>query len=129
MIALPAAIVLGLGAGWWFTRARRHAADKAHLKQWLSDVLADARAALDHAVAEQMIDAEQQLSLVLDDTIARRLAAIEDELREVDQALRMDAAERARELKHVRGKLADALAGRDRAEALLRRIREVRDRR
>ncbi|HEY3263364.1 MAG TPA: GTPase [Pseudonocardiaceae bacterium] len=125
---LPVTIVLGLGAGWWMARARRHAADKAHLKQWLADVLAEARAALDQAVAEQMIDAEQQLTLALDDAIGRRVAAIEEELREVDRALRLDAAAREHELAEVRATLAAARAGRERAEQLLGRIGELRDR-
>jgi hypothetical protein len=120
--------VLGLGAGWWMARARRHAADRAHRKQWLADVLADARAALDQVVAEQLIDAEQQLSLALDEALGRRVTAIEDELREVDRALRMDTADRNRELQAVRRNLAEAVAGREKAELLLARIRELRDR-
>ncbi|HEY0639089.1 MAG TPA: dynamin family protein [Pseudonocardiaceae bacterium] len=128
LVVLPVTIVLGLGAGWWMARARRHSADKAHLKQWLVDVLADARSALDQVVAEQMIDAEQQLSLALDEALGRRVAAIEDELREVDRALRLDAADRSRELQSVRRGLADATAGRERVEQLLARIRELRDR-
>jgi len=127
-VVLPASIVLGLGAGWWMARTRQHTADKQHLKQWLSDVLADARAALDQFVAEQLIDAEQQLSLALDEALGRRVAAIEDELREVDRALRMDAAERSRKLRATRSKLADAIAGRQDLELLLSRIRELRDR-
>jgi hypothetical protein len=98
-VVLPVSIVLGLGAGWWMARTRRHAMDKQHLKQWLVDVLAEARSVLDQAVAEQMIDAEQQLSLALDDALGRRLAAIEDELREVDRSMRMDAAERSPRLR------------------------------
>jgi Dynamin family len=128
LAVLPASIVLGLGAGWWMARTRRHAADKQHLKQWLADVLADARAALDQFVAEQLIDAEQQLSLALDEALGRRVAAIEDELREVDRALRMDATERGRKLRATRKKLADAVAGRQEIELLLARIRELRDR-
>ena len=127
-VVLPVTIVLGLGAGWWMARARRHAADRVHLKQWQSDVLADVRAALDQVVAEQMIDAEQQLSLALDEALGRRVSAIEDELREVDRALRLDTADRNRELQGVRKSLAEAVAGRERAEQLLGRIRELRDR-
>jgi hypothetical protein len=125
---LPVTIVLGLGAGWWMARTRRHAADKAHLKQWLADVLADARSALDQVVAEQMIDAEQQLSLALDEALGRRVAVLEDELREVDRALRMDADDRNRELTAVRRNLAEAIAGLERAELLLADIRSLRDR-
>lgn len=127
-VVLPVSVVLGLGAGWWLTRARQHAADKQQLKQWLSDVLAEARATCEAAVSEQLIDAEQQLALALDDALARRLAAIEDELREVDRALRMDTAERSRELAATRTRLQDVRAGREQVTGLLRRIRELRDR-
>ena len=127
-VVLPVSIVFGLGAGWWMARTRRHAMDKQHLKQWLVDVLAEARSVLDQAVAEQMIDAEQQLSLALDDALGRRLAAIEDELREVDRSMRMDAAERSAALDSVRSRLTEVRAGHGKATALLRRIRDVRDR-
>lgn len=128
VVVLPVSIVLGLGAGWWMARIRRHAADRQHLKQWLVDVLAEARSVLDQAVAEQMIDAEQQLSLALDDALGRRLATIEDELREVDRSLRMDAAERTRAVEAARTRLAAVRAGQGRATALLGRIRDLRDR-
>ena len=83
---------------------------------------------LDQAVAEQMIDAEQQLSLALDDALGRRLAAIEDELREVDRSLRMDAAERNAALDCVCSRLTEVRAGRAKVMALLHSIRELRDR-
>ena len=102
--------------------------DKQHLKQWLVDVLAEARSMLDQAVAAQMIDAEQQLSLALDDALDRRLAAIEDELREVDRSMRMDAAERSAALDSVRSRLTEVRAGQDKVTALLRRIGDLRDR-
>ncbi|MGP4016634.1 dynamin family protein [Saccharopolyspora sp. 5N708] len=126
-VVLPVTIVLGLGAGWWMARTRKHAADKQHLKQWLTDAIADARSALDQLVAEQLIEAEQQLSLALDDALTRRIEAIEGELREVDKALKMDAAERSRELQTVNRRLTDASAGRERAENLLGNIRNLRD--
>lgn len=127
-VVLPVSIVLGLGAGWWMARTRRHAMDKQHLKQWLVDVLAEARSVLDQVVAEQMIDAEQQLSVALDDALSRRLAAIEDELREVDRSIRMDAAERRSALDAVCSRLTEVRAGQGKVTALLRRIRDLRDR-
>ncbi|GGI99705.1 dynamin [Saccharopolyspora subtropica] len=126
-VVLPVTIVLGLGAGWWMARTRKHAADKQHLKQWLTEAIADARSALDQLVAEQLIEAEQQLSLALDDALTRRIEAIEGELREVDKALKMDAAERSRQLQRVNRRLTEANSGRERAENLLRSIRNLRD--
>jgi GTPase SAR1 family protein len=126
-VVLPVTIVLGLGAGWWMARTRKHAADKQHLKQWLTDAIADARSALDQLVAEQLIEAEQQLSLALDDALTRRIEAIEGELRDVDKALKMDAAERSRRLQTVDRRLAESTTGRERAEHLLAGIRNLRD--
>ncbi|TWF94675.1 dynamin family protein [Saccharopolyspora dendranthemae] len=126
-VVLPVTIVLGLGAGWWMARTRKHAADKQHLKQWLTDAIADARSALDQLVAEQLIEAEQQLSLALDDALTRRIEAIEGELRDVDKALKMDAAERSRRLQTVDRRLTEATTGRERAEHLLAGIRNLRD--
>ncbi|HEX2298396.1 MAG TPA: dynamin family protein [Pseudonocardiaceae bacterium] len=128
LLVLPVSLALGLGAGWWMARTRRHAADKAQLRQWLSDVLADARATLDHTVAEQLIDAEQQLAIALEQALARRAVAIEDELRDVEQALRLDAAERSRLIAATQERLDRASAGQARVTALLGRLRELRDR-
>jgi predicted GTPase len=126
-VVLPATIVIGLGAGWWMARTRRHAADKQHVKQWLVESIADARSTLDQLVAEQLIEAEQQLSLALDDALARRIDAIEAELKEVDKTIKMDAQERARNLTSVTRRLAEMTEARERAESLLSRIRTLRD--
>lgn len=125
---LPVTIVLGLGAGWWMARTRRHVADKQHMKQWLTDAIADARSMLDQLVSEQLIEAEQQLSLAVDDAVAKRIDAIDDELRDVDKALHMDAAERADGLRVVQQRLAEVKSGKARVEQLLEGIRELRDR-
>ena len=126
-VVLPVTIVLGLGAGWWMARIRKHAADKQHFKQWLTEAIADARAALDQLVSEQLIEAEQQLSLALDDALSRRIEAIEAELKDVDKALKMDAAERSSRVQTANRRLEEARAGRERAEQLLAAIRDLRD--
>jgi len=126
-VVLPVTIVLGLGAGWWLARTRRHAADKQHFKQWLTEAIADARAALDQLVSEQLIEAEQQLSLALDDALSRRIEAIEAELKDVDKALKMDAAERSSRVQTANRRLEEARSGRERAEQLLAAIRDLRD--
>ena len=126
-VVLPATIVIGLGAGWWMARTRRHAADKQHMKQWLVESIADARSTLDQLIAEQLIEAEQQLSLALDDALGRRIEAIEAELKEVDKAIKMDTQERSRRLAELNRRLRETAEGRERAEQLLSRIRTVRD--
>ncbi|HWD04575.1 MAG TPA: dynamin family protein [Amycolatopsis sp.] len=127
-VVLPATIVIGLGAGWWLARTRKHAADKQHMKQWLVEAIADARATLDQLVSEQLIEAEQQLSMALDDALSRRIEAIEAELKDVDRTIRMGAQERAKNITIVAKHLKDVTEGHARAEALLGRIRALRDR-
>ncbi|PXY31596.1 dynamin family protein [Prauserella muralis] len=127
-VVLPATIVIGLGAGWWMARTRRHAADKQHTKQWLVESIADARSTLDQLVAEQLIEAEQQLALALDDALSRRIEAIEAELKELDKTIKMDAQERSRKLSVVTRRLKEVAEGRDKAESFLGRIRALRDR-
>ncbi|MEO6089559.1 MAG: dynamin family protein [Umezawaea sp.] len=127
-LVLPVTIVLGLGAGWWMARTRKHSADKQHLKQWLSDAIADARSTVDQIVAEQLIAAEQHLSLALDEALGKRVEAIEAELRDVDKALRLEAGDRGRELQTVTRRQADVKSGRTQVDHLLTRIRSVRDR-
>ncbi|MDQ0378311.1 dynamin family protein [Amycolatopsis thermophila] len=126
-VVLPATIVVGLGAGWWMARTRRHAADKQHHKQWLVESIAEARSILDQLVAEQLIEAEQQLSLALDEALSRRIDAIETELKQVDKSIKMGAQERAKNLAAVNRRLKEVGDGRDRAETLLGRIRTLRE--
>jgi predicted GTPase len=128
MLALAPVAIVGLGAGWWLARTRKHTADKQHMKQWLSESIMDARSTLDQLVSEQLIEAESQLALALDEALGKRIAGIEEELREVDKALRLDASERSKRLGVVNKRLAEVGSGRDRAEKLLASIRSVRDR-
>jgi len=126
-ILLVPTIIIGLGAGWWIARTRKHTADKQHMKLWLNESIADSRSTLDQLVSEQLIDAESQLSLALDDALGKRIAGIEEQLREVDKALRLDVSERQKLVTVVNKRLTDVVAGRDRAEKLLASIRSVRD--
>lgn len=127
-LVLPVTIVVGLGAGWWLARTRRHTADKQHMKQWLTEAIADARGTLDQLVAEQLIESEQQLTMALDDVLGRRIDAIEAELREVDATVRLADDERTGRLADAGRRLAAVRSGRERIEQLLIEIRALRDR-
>ena len=129
LVLVPLTLGLGAGAAWWMARARGHLADRAHVKQWAVEVLADARSSLDQLVAELLIDTEHQLGAALDDALARRVAQLDAELRDVDAALRLDAGERARLARVADARHAELLAGAQRAAALLERLAAVRDRR
>lgn len=125
VVVAPVTIVLGLGAGWWIAKTRKHAQEKQHMKTWLTDAMADARSTLDQMVADQLIQAEQELSLALDDALGRRISAIEDELREVDKAMRLGATERSKRLQVVNKQLADVESGKEIADALLAQIKSA----
>jgi hypothetical protein len=124
---LPVTIVIGLGAGWWLARTRRHTADKQHMKQWLTEAIADARSTMDQLVAEQLIEAEQQLGLALDDALGRRIDGIDAQLREVDTTMRLADGERTRLLASAGRRLTEVRQGRERVEGLLTEIRALRD--
>lgn len=123
-----APISLGVGAvvAGWMVRSRRLMADRQHHKQWVTDALAEVRAALESEVAARFVDAEQALTLALDDAIARRVDQLDREIKQVDEALRVDAAERTR-LRAELGTLADTIAGTvSRVDTLLPALRTTR---
>lgn len=118
IVAAPV-IAVGLGAGWWIGRTRKHAADKAHVKTWLTEAIAHARSLLDELVAEQLIEADHGLTMALDGALGRRIEAIEGELKEVDRALQLSAAEKSKLLEAAGQRLKQAEDGRKRAEEVL----------
>lgn len=120
-------IALGLGAGWWIGRTRKHASNKQHLKSWLSDSIAEARSTVDQLVAEQIIAAEHQLQLALDEALTKRIDAIEAELKEVDDALKMSATEKSRKLTSTGKQLKVVADGKAKAEDVLAKIRARKD--
>ncbi|MGZ4552286.1 MAG: hypothetical protein ACXVXQ_02160 [Mycobacteriaceae bacterium] len=128
LVLVPLTLGLGGGAAWWMARTRGHMADKVHVKQWSTEVFAEARSALDQLVAEQLIDAEHRLGAALDEALARRVEQVEEELRQVDAALRLDTAERSEQLRATERQLAVLTAGQERAAMLLARMRELGDR-
>ncbi len=122
LVAVPV-LAVGLGAGWWIGRTRRHAANKQHVKTWLTEAIADARSAVDQLVSEQIIEAEHQLSLALDEALTRRIEAIEAEIAEVDRTLRLSAAEKSKQLAAVGARLKAAETGLATARTLLGSLR------
>ncbi|MFD1045096.1 hypothetical protein ACFQ1S_05570 [Kibdelosporangium lantanae] len=57
--------------------------------------------------------------------LARRIGAIEEELREVDKSMRLGATERSKRLQTVNKQLADVESGMETADALLGKIRSA----
>lgn len=126
VLLVPLTLGLGAGAAWWMARARAHVADKAHLRSWLTEALADARASLDQVVAEQLIEVEHQLGAAVDDALGREVDRLDAELGEVDAALRMAVGERSAAARVAGQQVAALRAGRRRVDELLTALRGAR---
>lgn len=125
---LPVSVGLGLGAAGWMARNRRLAADRAHLRQWLAEALADVRGDLERVLADALVDAEREVTLALDAALEARARDLDGALAAAEATLRRSGAERAEATGAARRAAAEARSGRDRAEALLARMAQLRDR-
>ncbi len=126
VVLMPASIVIGGAAAWYLVRSRRRMATKQHLKQWLMEVLGEAKAQIDQNIAAQFIEADQQLTLALDDAVGRQVDALEAQIREVDGALKLNATERAGRLRSVDERRSAGATLAAAGEALLGRVRTER---
>lgn len=100
---VPVTLLLGAGVAYWVVRARGHLADRAHLRQWVSDALVNVKAQLEQRVATVLVEAESQLTeqVVRASTaravdIDRRVAELETRLRQLtaQQPAQLAACER-----------------------------------
>ena len=78
-----------------------HVAEKNHLKLWVGETLTEARATMEAEVASQFIDAEHSLTLALDAALQRRIDTLDSEIKEIDEALRLDAQEKDKRRKEL----------------------------
>lgn len=101
VVVAPISIGIGLVATTWMVRSRKHVAEKNHVKLWVSETLTEARATMEAEVASQFIDAEHALTLALDAALQRRIEALDGEIREIDDALRLDAQEKDKRRKEL----------------------------
>jgi len=101
VVMAPVSIGLGLAATTWMVRSRKHVAEKNHLKLWVSETLTEARATMEAEVASQFIDAEHSLTLALDAALQRRIDTLDGEIKEIDDALRLDAQEKDKRRKEL----------------------------
>lgn len=125
-VLAPISLVVGGVVAGWMVRSRRLVADRMHHRQWVTDTLAEVRAALESEVAARFVDAEQALTLALDGAVARRVDQLDREIRQVDDALRVDAAERERRRREL-SELADrVVAAVSRVDELLPALRGAR---
>jgi hypothetical protein len=125
---VPVSVGLGLGAAGWVARARRLAADRAHLRQWTAEALAEVRGDLDRVLADALITTEREVTLALDAALEARARELEAAVSAADRAVRHAGADRAEADREAARTAAEAREGRDRAEALLRHLAALRDR-
>src|SRR5262249_48792099 len=123
VVALPVTVGLGLASAAWMIRSRTHVADKQHYRQWLVETLTEARAALESEVAAQFVDAEQALTLALDEAIGRQVEGLDREIRQIDEALTLDAAEKDRRRRELNQRISAANAAARQIDAVLPRVR------
>jgi hypothetical protein len=93
--ALPVAVGLGVGVGWWLARARRAAGERARLGRWAGEMLGELRLGWEAVLAERLLDAERRLTPPLDREVADRASQLADELREHDLLTRRVSARRS----------------------------------
>jgi hypothetical protein len=85
---VPLAIGIGVGSALWMILARRVIAERARLHRWLTESLNEVRAALDAALADRLIHAEQLISTAAQAHVVHRLGALDAELNQLDAELR-----------------------------------------
>lgn len=126
LIVMPISIVLGGAMAFFMVRSRRRVSDKQRLKNWLNEVLGEAKAQIDQAVAEQFIEADQQLTLALDDAVSRQVSRLDAQLAAVDAALKLDVATRRAQAAELDSRLQLGRGLHWAGEDLLDKIRTVR---
>lgn len=88
---IPVTLLLGAAVAYWVVRARGHIADRAHMRQWVSDALVNVKAQLEQRVSTALVEAESQLTdQAVRATTARvvetdrRIAELESRVRELN---------------------------------------------
>jgi hypothetical protein len=89
-------IGLGLAAGAYMIWKRRSMVDKQSARQWLREVLGEARAALSDEIMHRFTDLQYALTLALDEAIERRLQQLDAHIANIDKAMAEDKAERTK---------------------------------
>ena len=96
IVAVPVGIAIGLGAGAYLLFKRKSMSDKQGTRQWLREVLNEARAALSDEIMHRFTDLQYALTLALDEAIERRLKQLDAHIANIDKAMAEDKAERGK---------------------------------
>ncbi|WP_433196623.1 hypothetical protein ACQP1G_44785 [Nocardia sp. CA-107356] len=95
---VPVTLLLGAGAAAWVVRARGQVADRAHLRQWVSDALVNVKAQLEQHVATALVESETALSDRVMRASTERIVEIDRQVAELEARLRRAAAEQPGQL-------------------------------
>jgi len=87
---------IGLAAGAFMIWKRKAMTDRQGARQWLREVLGEARAALSDEIMHRFTDLQYALTLALDEAIERRLQQLDAHIANIDKAMAEDKAERTK---------------------------------
>ncbi|MFF0817965.1 hypothetical protein ACFYVR_22785 [Rhodococcus sp. NPDC003318] len=88
LIAIPATLLVGGGAAWWLTRMRGQVADRAHLRLWLAEVMAQVRSGLEQRALTRLVDTEAETAEAIARAHRQRIREVEESLTDLDRAVR-----------------------------------------
>lgn len=91
---VPVSLLLGAAVAAWVVRARRELADRAHLGQWVADVLVNVKAQLEQRVATALVEAEERLTEYVVTSSTARLVETDRRVGELEARLRQAAQRR-----------------------------------
>ncbi|MFC4604113.1 hypothetical protein [Rhodococcus kronopolitis] len=91
LVGIPVMLLVGGLAAWWFTRARGEAADRAHLRSWSVDALAQVRSGLEQRVLGRLVDAEARIAAQVAVEHRDRVLETDERLAVLDRRLRESA--------------------------------------
>lgn len=96
--SVPVTLLLGAGAAGWVVRARGQLADRAHVRQWVSDALINVKAQLEQRVATALVETETVLADRVVQVSTTRMVETDRRVAELEARLRRMVAEQPGQL-------------------------------
>ena len=93
--AMPLTLLIGAFGALWLTRSRAQIADRARLRQWATDALANLKAQLEQRALGRLLAVEAEIADTLAARAAQRSSDVERRLATLDAEIRRRAAERS----------------------------------
>ncbi|QBS45984.1 hypothetical protein DMB37_19770 [Nocardia sp. CS682] len=96
--SVPVTLLLGAGVAGWVVRARGQLADRAHVRQWVSDALINVKAQLEQRIATALVETETVLADRVVQLSATRMVETDRRVAELEARLRRMVAEQPGQL-------------------------------